>query len=104
MGSRDFSFRDVAQVKYGLQRLADENVHEEIITYTGHFQGILPNHRTFEFKADENDKVITGKIAPEIADPAILNQHLGQRVTVSLVATRLGNGRPRYILKSTPEW
>lgn len=104
VGSREFSFRDVDQVKHGLQRIADENVHEEIVTYTGHFQGVLPDHRTFEFKANENDKVITGKIAPEIADPSILNNHLGKQVTVSLVATRLGGGRPRYILKSTPEW
>lgn len=99
-----FSFRDVAEVRRGMERLAQENVHEDEQQLTGEFQGVLPKRRTFEFKLAGEDRVIVGKVGPAISDPDLLNQHLHQATTISLVATRLGNGRPSYVLNNEPRW
>jgi len=101
---RQFRFRDVSQVRRSAARLVQDNVHEIDEQFTGEFQGILPKRRTFEFKLADEDTVICGKIGPDVQNPDELNQHLHQKVTVTFAATRLGAGRPRYVLKQAPPW
>lgn len=101
---RKFSFRDVSQVRRSANRLVQENVHEQEAQFAGEFQGVLPKRRTFEFKLADDDTVISGKIGPDVHDPDELNQHLHQSVKATFAATRLGTGRPRYVLKQLPSW
>ena len=101
---RSVGFRDVAQVRRGLERLAQENIHEDEQTLHGEFQGVLPKRRTFEFRVASDGEVIVGKIAAEIDDPALLNQHLHQPTDITVTATRLGQGRPRFVLRQMPVW
>ncbi len=101
---RSAGFCDVAQVRRGLERLAQENIHEEEHSFFGEFQGVLPKRRTFEFKVAMDGDVIVGKIAAAIEDPDVLNQHLHKPVEIMVTATRLGTGRPRYVLHQMPNW
>jgi len=101
---RDFGFRDVSQVQQGLKRLDRDNFHEEIESYSGVFLGVLPNRRTFEFRVASEDSVISGKIASEVSNPDLINQHLGKPISIKLTATRLGHGRAKYVLKELPAW
>ena len=103
-GEKVFRFQDVGQVRCGLARLAQDNLHEDQESFTGEFQGVLPKRRTFEFKIAGEDTVITGKIGPGISDPDTLNQHLHETTNIAVAATRVGNGRPRYVLYQPPAW
>ena len=58
-----------------LERLGQDNLHEDRQAFEGEFQGVLPKRRTFEFKVRDADTVITGKIGPAISDADTLNEH-----------------------------
>ncbi len=102
--NRAFRFTDSGQVRRSLQRISQDNLHEEEQVLKGEFQGVLPKRRTFEFKLQETDEVIAGKIGPAIATADEFNAHLYQTVSIRLMVTRVGNGRPRYLLLETPDW
>lgn len=102
--NRAFRFTDSGQVRRSLQRMSQDNLHEEEQILKGEFQGVLPKRRTFEFKLQETDEVIAGKIGPAIATADEFNAHLYRPVSVRLMVTRVGNGRPRYLLLETPDW
>jgi hypothetical protein len=104
IGDKIFSFSDVGEVQRSLARLGQDNLHEESHTFAGVFQGALPKRRSFEYKVAITGDVISGKIGPSVTDPAMINRHLDQRVEVQLVATRIGQGRPRYVLNQLPVW
>jgi hypothetical protein len=104
VGNHAFAFSDVAQVRRAVERLSDNNLHEDAQTFSGVFQGVLPKARTFEFLVQPDQFVIRGKVGSGIPDPASLNQHLIQPITISLTATRIGNGRPKYVLHTLPQW
>ena len=99
-----FAFSDVGQVRTAASRLAVENLAEDEIAVTGEFQGVLPKRRTFEFVRTDDGEVLVGKIAPGIRNPERINDHLQQRIEIQLVRTKVGSGRPRYLLKNLPEW
>lgn len=104
-GSRDFRFTSSAQVRRSIERMSEGNLHEEERTMLGHFEGVLPNkRRTFEFIEQGGHEVIVGKIGPGVAHPQELNEHLKQSCSIRVVVTRVGNGRPRYLLKDAPDW
>jgi hypothetical protein len=94
----------VGEVRQATARLSQDNLREEEATLFGEFQGVLPEGRRFEFRTSGNGEVTLGKVAPAIPDPAIINQHLHQPVTIKVLATRVGNGRPRYVLLELPTW
>jgi len=91
-------------LRRSLERLGQDNLHEDRQAFEGEFQGVLPKRRTFEFKVRDADTVITGKIGPAISDADTLNEHLHTPTRVELLVTRVGNGRPRYVLSEMPEW
>jgi hypothetical protein len=103
-GNKKVTFQDVAQVRRGADRLAQENVHQEEQNFRGEFQGVLPKRRTFEFKIAADGSVIAGKVGPNIVDSDVLNQHLHRVMDVTFVATRIGSGRPRYVMDREPVW
>lgn len=104
LDDRRFSFRDVGEVRRSWERLGQDNLHEESQSYAGEFQGVLPKRRTFEFKVADSEEVITGKIGPGISDVDALNQHLHILARIEVLTTRVGNGRPRYVINQAPMW
>lgn len=102
--NRVFRFDNSEQVRRSLDRLSQDNLHEEEQILKGKFQGVLPKRRAFEFKLQETDEVIAGKIGPAIANTDEFNEHLNRTVRIKLMVTRVGSGRPRYLLLETPDW
>lgn len=99
-----FRFTDVGQVRRSLERISKDNLHEDEQLLKGEFQGILPKRRTFEFKITGTDQVIVGKVAPAIEDADLINKHIHQQVEIRTMITRVGDGRPRYLLLDLPRW
>ena len=104
VGEKIFSFQDVGAVRRSYDRLGQENLHEEPQDLSGEFQGALPKRRNFEFKIEASGEVISGKIGAGVPDPSAINRHLYQPIKIQLVATRIGQGRPRYVLNELPAW
>ena len=104
IGTHPFRFSGVEQVRTAIERLGQDNLHENEETFTGMFQGVLPNRRTFEFLVQPDESVILGKIGSGVTNPGTLNQHLSQIVKIKLTATRVGSGRPKYVLNAEPSW
>lgn len=102
---RAFRFTDVGQVKNSLERIGKDNLHETEEFLEGQFEGVLPRRRrTFEFKPLNQDEVIVGKLGPAITDPEDLNANLHKPTRIKVLVTRVGSGRPRYMLLDRPEW
>lgn len=101
---RESGFRDANELKTALDRIAEGNVHEEVETYSGSFQGVLPNSRSFEFLTEPDDILIRGKVGSEVSDPDEINNYLHKPLKIRLKAFRLGSGRARYVLEETPSW
>jgi hypothetical protein len=97
-GDSVVSFSDVGQVRTSIERLSQDNLREETEELRGELQGVLPKARAFEFKLRGTAQIIRGKIASTIADPDALNQALHQPGTIKVIVTRVGSGRPRYVL------
>jgi hypothetical protein len=96
-------FSDPGDVQRSMQRLGEQNVKETNVEIVGRVLGAMPVHRTFEFEVEADKRVITGKVGPAIEDADILNAVLKQRVKIKVVETRVGSGRPRYVLSEQPE-
>jgi hypothetical protein len=92
-----FRFADVAQVRRSVSRLSNDNIREEDETITGHFQGVLPDRGTFEFRK-ETGEIIVGKVGKEIEDPASINNVLEKLMKITVHTRRVGEGRPTYRL------
>jgi hypothetical protein len=99
-----FQFNDVGEVRRGVERLSQENLLEEEAHLTGEFQGVLPKSRSFEFKIAESQEIIRGKVIAAIASPDQINNHLNESITIDVLATRVGTGKPRYVLLRLPDW
>ena len=99
---RSFRYKDGAQVKKSCERLKDDNIQEGEEIFTGEFQGILPASRTFEFRLqDQNTPPLKGRIDKTIENPDVLNREwLHKPATVKFSVMRVGQGRPRYMLKN----
>ena len=64
----------------------------------GVFQGVLPQRRTFEFRIENSNEVISGKVGGSIENAGEINRILERPVRAILLSTRVGDGRPRYRL------
>jgi hypothetical protein len=96
-----FAFSNIEQVTTSLDRLSADNIHEETMRMTGSLTGVLPNRRHFEFVRDGEQQPIFGTISPMVEEPGLLaGGHWGDRFDVEMTVTRVGNGRPRYVLVS----
>lgn len=104
VNDKSFQFKDVGEIRRSVQRLSMDNLHEEETQLTGEFQGVLPKARTFEFKIADTVEVIRGKVGEDIVSPDDINSHLHQATAIDVLATRIGAGRPRYVLLRLPAW
>lgn len=95
-----FRFTDVGQVRRSLERLQQDNIHEEDKVFRGRFNGVLPNRRTFEFQVADSETIIFGKVGPDIEDAASINHVLSQEVSIHVHSKRAGSGRPKHTLLS----
>lgn len=102
-GASIVSFTDVGQVRTSIERLSQENLREESEELRGELQGVLPKARVFEFKLADSSQVIRGKISPSVGDPDGLNRELHRPTVIKVMVTRVGSGRPRYLLLEAPE-
>lgn len=100
---KTFRFSDTGQVKRSVERLSQDNLREEEAWLEGMFQGVLPKRRTFEFLLSDRDEVVVGKVGTAIPDANPLNEMLHKPTKIKVVVTRIGNGRPRYVLVASPE-
>ena len=100
-GGRTFRYEGYEQIKRSSSRLRDDNFREHEESCRGEFQGVLPTGRTFEFKRQDQEGLIRGKIDAAFADPDVLNREwLHRPATVKLKVRHVGQGRPRYTLMS----
>ena len=100
-----FRFKDTSQIRRTIARMSAANLHEERQELCGRFEGVLPNtRRTFEFRIDGSREVLVGKIGSGVEHPEVLNNHLNELCTISVVVTRVGTGHPRYLLEQAPRW
>lgn len=98
-----FRFSDVGQVRRSESRLSQDNIHEEEQEIVGHFQGVLPTRRTFEFLDDGTGEVISGKVSLAIEDAAVINNILNSPAKIKVHSKRVGTVRPRYVLLAYEE-
>jgi hypothetical protein len=103
-GDHVVCFRDVGDVRWAVQRLSQDNLREEGATLFGEFQGVLPEGRRFEVRMAERGEVIRGNIGPAVGDADAINKCLHRPVQINVHATRVGSGRPRYVLLTLPTW
>lgn len=98
---RFFKFRDVNHLRASRERMREDNIREAVEESDGEFQGVLPTARTFEFKTADHGDILRGKIGMDIADADILNRaFLHKPVHVRLHVIRVGQGRPRYSVRT----
>lgn len=101
---RSVRFSNVNQVRSSLERLSQDNLQEEERTLAGAFLGVLPKSRAFEFHLAGQDEVIRGKVAAAVQGIEEINRHEQQPVTIRVMETRVGKGKPRYLLLELPDW
>lgn len=103
LGDEVFRFADMEQVRHSRQQLSDDNVSEDTCTIQGQFDGVIPTRRTFEFRPLSGDPLV-GRLDDAVIDPFEINAHLYARVQAKFRVTRIGQGRPRYVLLELPQW
>jgi ribosomal protein S16 len=100
-----FRFESGAQMRRSIERMSEANLHETTEELVGEFEGALPfKRRTFEFRVEGSDDVIVGRFGAGVDRPEEINKHLHEPCTVQVGVTRVGQGRPRYILLGMPTW
>jgi hypothetical protein len=95
-----FRFGGVKQVRDSAARLKSNNIKESEETFRGEFQGVLPKSRAFEFRVIDQDHILRGKVGPEIEDADELNKLVHAHLSAKFHVIQVGQGRPRYTLKS----
>ena len=95
---RTFRFSDVSEVRRGEKRLGTDNVLDEEQQMTGHFLGVLPAKRRFEFWNEGTGRVVPGRIDPALKDAGTINEVLNRPTRITVVARRVGNAGSRYVL------
>lgn len=102
-----FTFRDSAQIQRSVDRLGQDNITEDEIRVSGHFQGFLPKGRRAEFVVKESDaeflrdsvgEVISVRVATSVTEDVQINEILDQPINVEAHTRRVGNSAPRYTI------
>lgn len=105
-----FQFMDVKQVQRSANRLSQDNILEDDVSFAGRFQGFFPTGRQAEVRVTHaNDDflqhfveaVINCRVKPEseAADVAEINTILEREVRISARTRRVGvAARPRFVI------
>ena len=96
MGTNSFRFPDVERVK-AVSALMDSRVDETEVTWTGRFQGLLPDRLWAEFVPSDSDGSVIVRLAFEEGKaPDDLSDLSGRTLNIRVQRRRVGNSRPRY--------
>ncbi len=95
-----FTFHDEEQVKRSAARINTDNITDTEITLAGQFIGVLPKSRTFEFVHSPTQEVIKGRVGSQIVDPMEINHYLEKELYIVVESKVVGEGKPRFTLKS----
>jgi hypothetical protein len=99
-----FRYRDINSIIRSKEMLSPSNFKEETRPFTGHFIGILPETRRFEFRVSGTGEVVKGKIlkipSKEIED--FNKNSLFNNVSVDMKVYRIGDSKPRYSVEALP--
>ncbi|HEV7280017.1 MAG TPA: hypothetical protein VGN57_07365 [Pirellulaceae bacterium] len=99
---RRVQFRTVDEVKRSIEAIRDENVQTNGVSFAGVVEGVLPNGRRFEFRAEQT--LITGTLDPDAEFTSIRQAEIhGGSVIGHFVEKRIGNAKPRLSLKNVSE-
>ena len=105
-----FEFIDVEQVQRSANRLSQDNILEDNVSFVGRFQGFLPKaqqaevriaHAEADFLQRFVETVIKCQVKPEseAADVAEINTILDREVRICARARRVSaEGRPRFVV------
>ncbi len=93
-----FRFKNMRQVRRSVDRLTQDNIHEDDVEIPGSFLGVLPEHRTFEFRRADNGEVIRGKVSIDIADAGKINDLIEKPMNIKVHTKTVGTVKPRYVL------
>lgn len=98
------AFTHVAEVERSLERMQADNVRENDEVIRGHFLAVLPHLRTFEFVKEGEQEPIRGKVLKSLAEVDAINDHRRQTVDAKFKVTKVGGGKPSYLLVELPKW
>jgi hypothetical protein len=101
---KTFRFSDLGQVRRSVERLAQDNVHQDEQAFDVEFLGALPHRRTFEFRTPGSEEVLSGRSDPSVPALDPLNDNRHRVVRARFQVTRVGEGKPRYKLLEMPTW
>jgi hypothetical protein len=102
VGESVVRFHDVGQVRTSLERLRQDHLRESREELRGELRGVLPDGRQFECRLADSGLMVRGKVGPAIETPDELQRYVGKQVVLTVSATRVGVGRPRYVLLALP--
>ncbi|MES2790846.1 MAG: hypothetical protein V4719_14635 [Planctomycetota bacterium] len=97
------AFKSTEEVKAAREKLSASNISESEKEVIGHFTGLLPTGRSFEFKL-EFGEVVFGKASKSVEKIESINLHLHEPTFVQFKIVRVKNGKPRYTLIGLPEF
>ena len=89
---------DVGQVRQSESHLSRNHIYEEEQEFSGHFRGVLPIQRTFEFLNEDSGEIISGEIDFAIKDVAVINNMLNRSANIRVRSRRVGTARERHVL------
>jgi hypothetical protein len=102
---RVFRFENSAQIQRAFDRMSETNLLETTEELAGEFVGAMAlKRRSFEFRIADTDEVVVGRFGPGVDRPEDVNRHLFTQCVIRATVTRVGNGRPRYLLQEMPTW
>lgn len=100
-GKHKFQFQSLEQLSQAAQHLKDDNIFEAEQSFNGVLLGVLPASKVFEFKISPTDKIIKGKISPELKGiDSIYQEWLFNESKIDCKLVTVGQGTPRYTLTS----
>ena len=100
---REAALRNPGEVERATSRLAVQNIREETKTIDGTLTGMVPDRRSFEFRApgtgESTGESIEGRIGQEVHDPyRVAARYADQEVRARIRRIQVGQGLPQYTL------
>lgn len=102
---KKFRFSSSSEIKRTIERISSSNLHEKAEEILGCFVGAMPyKRRTFEYRVEQTEEVLVGRFGPGVLHPEEINLHIEERCIAKFAVTRVGQGKPRYLLIEKPQW
>lgn len=93
-----FRFVDTGQVRRGLRKLAEDNVHEGQEEIIGQFEGILPQSRLAEFRLSGNGELLKCRIDHTLTRVEDIRDNLNRELRAKAKYRQVGTSRRHYTI------